>query len=276
VIIIYILLLLFVINKYYNNILYIPKKIPSKSLYTIRDKKVAILITGQIRDKFKKTLKSIRDYLIYPWGNNVKVFCHFDTNVLDNNKIIINDILSPTDIKYDDINVRIFNEKQNQNTKLGFWRIYECNMQKNIYEQKNNIKFDIVIKIRPDIILYKKIKQIYFDNIEKNTIYSGESDALSNFVTYYKVTDQFAFGDSNSMNVYCNMYNHVDLYINIKCKYTEYILYKYLIDNNILPKQFIYNGIIVRFTNISIIKVIDSFFFDKKAIFLPKYVCDNI
>ena len=149
-------------------------------------------------------------------------------------------------------------------------------MQKKLYEQENNIKFDIVIKIRPDIILYNKISKKYFNNIEKNTIYSGEPDALFNIVTHYQVTDQFAFGDSSSMNIYCDIYNHVDKYINIKCKYTEYIYYKYLIDNNISPKQFIYNGVIIRFANISILEVLNSFLFEKRAIFLPKYICNNI
>ena len=136
------------------------------------------------------------------------------------------------------------------------------------------MRFDIVIRIRPDILLYKKIEQKYINNIKENTLYSAEFDKITNISTIYTISDQFAFGKSNVMDIYCDIYNHLDKYINITCKYNEYIYYRYITDNNIKLARFLYNGSIIRFLNISIFHAGYKLFNEKKTLYLPKEICN--
>ena len=88
---------------------------------------------------------------------------------------------------------------------IGFlsmaYSFYTCNQLKTKYEKMNNMKFDKVVRMRFDSDI---INEIHLDKLkkfpltlEKNT---GDWGGLS---------DQFAIGDSESMDHYCNMYHNL-------------------------------------------------------------------
>jgi len=88
---------------------------------------------------------------------------------------------------------------------IGFlsmaYSFHTCNQLKIKYEKKNNMKFDKVVRMRFDSDI---INEIHLDKLkkypltlEKNT---GDWGGLS---------DQFAIGDSESMDHYCNMYHNL-------------------------------------------------------------------
>lgn len=89
---------------------------------------------------------------------------------------------------------------------IGFlsmaYSLYTCNQLKIKYEKMNNMKFDKVVRMRFDSditneIHLDKLKK-YPLTLEKNT---GDWGGLS---------DQFAIGDSESMDHYCNIYHNLN------------------------------------------------------------------
>lgn len=105
-----------------------------------------------------------------------------------------------------------------------YYKIYKCNQLKNEFERENNFKYDIAIRVRPDmaphgqLILEKNNNTVYFP---KNLDYDG-------------VCDQFAYGDSQTMDVYSDMYNNILNTLKSGCRFTaEIILKQYCNDSKI-------------------------------------------
>lgn len=67
---------------------------------------------------------------------------------------------------------------------------------------KSNIKYDIVIRLRPDHFLNQKIN---FKKIHENSIYTSLTPSRNNGGG---VNDQFAYGNLDSMKKYSNLYNN--------------------------------------------------------------------
>ena len=87
---------------------------------------------------------------------------------------------------------------------IGFismaYSIYTCNQLKIRYEKLNDMIFDKVVRMRFDSDITTEIhldKLIHPLLLEKNT------------GNYGSLTDQFAIGDSKSMDHYCEMYNNL-------------------------------------------------------------------
>lgn len=83
-------------------------------------------------------------------------------------------------------------EKWTNNASINpvFSKLFFINHIKNEYASKNNINYDYVIYIRPEIEITDYID---FDKLQKNTIYGSE---------------WYAFGDNNAMNLYCEKVLH--------------------------------------------------------------------
>lgn len=97
------------------------------------------------------------------------------------------------------------------NTYLMFWRINICDALRVSYEIKNELQFDFVVRMRPDLNFFKKIPNFIILAIKYNII---------NFYLPYfpfkinnAVTDFFAFGTSKKMSYYSLVYEKLDDYI---------------------------------------------------------------
>jgi hypothetical protein len=110
-----------------------------------------------------------------------------------------------------------------------FYSIYHSNKLKMEYEAENNFKYDWVIRSRFDVRLDTKIE---FNSLDVNTLNTpaGCFDPHNGYV------DCFALSNSPNMDVYSDVYNHLDVYLadsNSKlCG--EYILRRH-IDSNKIP-----------------------------------------
>lgn len=123
------------------------------------------------------------------------------------------------------------------NKKIGpfsmFYSINRCNELKKLYELNHNIKFDIVYRMRFDSYittpgyLLRKIEHT------SNYIYIPKCS------DYEGVCDQFAYGSSQSMDIYSQVYENLDSLLNFKQHYRnpEQMLQSYLEMKNITVER---------------------------------------
>ena len=186
--------------------------------------KIAVCFSGTSRNP-EYGLKSLN--LIFP-NNDIKVFGHTWRN-LNNEKDYVNSNLDVNrgsnfellerfnfetllieDYKskkihfqkmYDFFNFKIHDAPPR--TDLGiismFYSIYKSNYLKRKYELSNNMKFDRVVRIRFDSNFENK-------NLDLKTIV-GDLSIPSGNDWCGGINDQFAIGSSESMDVYCDLYN---------------------------------------------------------------------
>lgn len=83
-----------------------------------------------------------------------------------------------------------------------FYSIYKANELKRNYEDKFNIKYDVVIRTRPDVL--------YSSNIDIPINMNSDRLYVPIHGDFLGLNDQIAFGSSEIMNKYSNIYNRVD------------------------------------------------------------------
>ncbi|WP_367106730.1 hypothetical protein [uncultured Psychrobacter sp.] len=83
-----------------------------------------------------------------------------------------------------------------------FYKIHKCNELKKYFEQQNNFKYDLVIRLRPDLA----IGEIISPKIDKNTLYFR----YYSIDTSYQIADQYFYADSVTMDKVCDIYNHIE------------------------------------------------------------------
>jgi len=170
-------------------------------------KRVAILITGQIREDSILCLKSQMHNIINPL--NADVFCEFDNNINEHEKMKIINLLNPKKILWKTHNIEIKDDVNNiiRNVVIMYKRKYICNKLKKKYESRNHFKYDIVIRCRPDLFIKEQIPEKIINNIEKNTLYYPVINNFDFITSYFGVNDQIYISDSDTMNIIANLYN---------------------------------------------------------------------
>lgn len=121
--------------------------------------------------------------------------------------------------KYEDILIEKYEEKQKSfkdiinrfqfsgyaRHDLGplsmFYSIYKANELKVKYEKDNNIKFDCVIRIRSDSLIKNNFT---LDNYNINNL------NIPNGSDWGGLNDQFAFANSDVMNLYSETFNNIE------------------------------------------------------------------
>ena len=100
------------------------------------------------------------------------------------------------------------------NKKMAFasfclWKsVYECNNLRNLYEKENNIKYDAVVRIRPDWKLKKNPIQKYLSN--NNDLLFFDSSAQKGINKgYQKVTDVCFISKPLIMDLIANLYHNL-------------------------------------------------------------------
>ena len=98
------------------------------------------------------------------------------------------------------------------NSSKMFFLINKCNELKKILEYKNNFVYDLVFRVRPDYEFdYDTFKNISIQCINPECIYSAKP-----YHDSPPIDDQFAFGDSFSMDRYSSTINTMSLCFNNK------------------------------------------------------------
>ena len=96
-----------------------------------------------------------------------------------------------------------------------YYLIDTCNELKKNHESFINLKYDLVIRTRPDFTLNEKIDFNKIFNNSNNTIYllyqkTKKNDQKSNIITF---TDVFAVSSSNNMNKLAKFHEYYLLYL---------------------------------------------------------------
>ena len=195
--------------------------------------KIALIISGYLRS-FKNIIESLKKNLLNLY--DVDIYIHVtnsNENKYINNMISIDEIntlLKPkvmiisNNINFDNN----YNDLYNQNFKF-----YIINQKRLEIEKIENIKYDVVIKFRPDIYLKEKI----IFEIEDGIIYIPKDNKMDKnklkTINDNYICDIIAYGSKNIMNKYFDIYNHLDSLVTKYGNINETILYNYLIDNSI-------------------------------------------
>jgi hypothetical protein len=98
-----------------------------------------------------------------------------------------------------------FTKRDINNIISYYYSLNQVNILKKEYEYEKNFKYDVVIKLRTDVIVNSRID---FSNIASNTIYyseMGQPDGM--------VSDWLDYGDSKSMDVFMSPFSNLELLI---------------------------------------------------------------
>ena len=215
--------------------------------------KIAVCFSGAFR-KPEYGLESLK--LIRP-NDDIKVFAHTWLNLktdkdyinaeMDQNEFSLIEKFNFETLVVEDYKSSIVHFKKMYNffnfqtheisprTDLGiismFYSIYQSNSLKRKYEIKNQMKFDKVIRIRFDSNFENKILDL--ENIDGDLcIPSGED--------WFGINDRFSLGSSETMDVYCDIYNSFSLIRHIPY-HPETMLNEFLKIRRIEPKRFDFN-----------------------------------
>jgi len=195
--------------------------------------KVALCVSGRIDKNMEKIYINWKKNLLDHY--NVDIFM----NINETNDFI-NNVIKPKKCVIFNENINIDN-LLDKNSNLMFYRIYECNKYSIEYENKNNFKYDIIIRTRSDVMLNKKL---YLSSFNENYVYfpvlKDKFEQNNNYGS--GVTDQLFLANRENMNKITDIYLHLDKKnFKIDCKIPEVTLYYYLRMNKINILFFYYN-----------------------------------
>ncbi len=238
---------------------------PSNDLKS--DLKVAVCISGHMRT-FEKTYASFKNNILGPYQNNCDTFIHTWETIgspqskegsdlpVSNTKTElflpkINEIISPKVINIENYDVyqTILADmdkkaKLTEDDKRGLHNnslisygsmLYSMNQVKNIvekYENDNNIKYDVLIRLRTDLYFSQKYN---IWNYQFGSLHVPEAGA------YYQqgMNDQFAIGNNRIVKIYLSLFEHILSYINSRAclMRPEVFLKHHLSKNGVLIRE---------------------------------------
>ena len=115
-----------------------------------------------------------------------------------------------------------------------FYNSFKCFQLIEEYQKENNFTYDIIIKFRADIISSEELN--LEKNVEPNNIF------IPSGWDHCGINDQVAYGDYNTMKLYCDVYNRIENMCNNGCDFhPETLILRLLINNNIRINRFNYN-----------------------------------
>ena len=203
--------------------------------------KVALLISGYLRT-FKNNLPKIKKSIIDNF-EDVDVYIHVTKNEKNNDTYLnltsltddikyINDELKPLSLICED-NILFSNDKKINNTYNNWFKFYKLNELKKINESENKLKYDLVIKFRPDLNIISDDIFNFSENvitIPKESLIDKKK--LINPNDKY-LCDILAYGSSLLMDNYFSIFNNLESLINDYGYVSETILYHHLTNNKI-------------------------------------------
>jgi uridine kinase len=208
--------------------------------------RAALLISGYLRT-FSLNLPNLKAKILDQF-EEVDVYIHITKNGdkedkylnINSNTDIENIIyqINPISIIIED-NTHLSDNPQINNTLNLWFKYFKLNQIKKENEKVKG-KYDIVIKYRPDLNISSN--NIFTEDLTKDIIYLPLDTKIDKSKLFHKndkyICDVFAFGNSNIMNLYFDLYNNIEFLIK---KYNSYIsetvLYNYFEHFNLNYKQ---------------------------------------
>jgi len=205
--------------------------------------RLALIIAGYLRS-FENNIENIISNIIK--NNDCDIYIHITENKNDtvyvknidkylNKKISLDFIKQKLNIKTMIVSDNLhFSEIDNINNIMNQnYKFYLLNEERKRIEKIENINYDVIMKIRPDIYLNEPI---IFEKMEKNICIPIDSkidiQKLNNIHDPY-ICDIIAYGIPELMNQYFDYYLDLKKLIETYGTVNETLLYYYLYNNNI-------------------------------------------
>lgn len=208
--------------------------------------RVALLISGYLRS-FRVNIPNIKTKILDKF-DKVDVYIHITKNETSEDKYFnlnheledlkwVEEILNPVTLLYED-NYHFSKNKKKNNLYNHWIKYYKLNQLRKINEIE--FSYDMIIKYRPDLNIISE--EIFPKILENNTVYLP-SKSIIDKTKLEKIEDDhlcdiFAFGDSEAMDKYFDIYKHLENLIRRSGTTPETILWAYLsdldIDKNLL------------------------------------------
>jgi uridine kinase len=202
--------------------------------------KIAVLISGYLRS-IKENYNNLKQYLLN--DNDTDIYIHItksDDPKYMNSTIKLDELyklLNPKHIivsnNYNLDNNIVINNLLNQNYKY-----YLLNENRKQVEKSENIKYDVVVKIRPDVYLQSP----FCMDVISNNIYIPSDSKIDNtklaMITDNYICDIIAYGKPEMMDQYFNFYHELLPLIEKYGYVNETLLYHYL-QNAVIEYTFV-------------------------------------
>ena len=121
-------------------------------------------------------------------------------------------VVTEKEFDYESINSDVYNTPFARETISMYNSYYRVSQIKQEHENRNGFKYDWVIRTRPDFGLNKPIRFQELDN-SKLYVVDGSIPTIDN-----RAFDcNFAFGNSENMDTYCDLFNNLEDYVLNKC-----------------------------------------------------------
>lgn len=219
---------------------------------------IALCFSGELRT-IDKCLDNINDNIIIPLKKefNVDIFISTWDNEKEIIELVKNNLnpkifhIEPYMNEYFKKNYTSDNFKKNNlmcistsyNAASMWYKAYKCKEYMLEYSLQNNIHYDCIFRLRPDII-YNEIIDInkVKESIINESIYMSKWHGLYESVTF-KLLDHFSFGSFESMCKYLDTYDNIKNYIqnNNFTHSAEGFLYQQIKNINIERVDFSYS-----------------------------------
>ena len=199
--------------------------------------KFALLISGYLRS-FDYNIENLKKYNID--NNDVDIYIHItkekESKYL-NKCLSYDNLINLLKFKHITIsdNIEFCKEKKKNNIINQNYKFYFLNEERKKIEKIENIKYDVVFKLRPDVNInsYIHFKNLNMNNLNIPVDSKIDISKLENPEDKY-ICDIIAFGCPELMNKYFDFYLHLDNLIEKYGFVNETLLYYYLNNNNIL------------------------------------------
>lgn len=197
----------------------------------------ALIISGYLRS-FEFNIENIKSKIINKF-DDVDVYIHITKNEENDDKYLnyIEKLIVPLVNQFNPVilqepNYQLDNDKNTNNVKNCWLKFYKLNNLKNINQLTK--KYDVVIKYRPDLNI---LSEMNFEKIKKETVYIPKDSKIDINKLKDKndkyLCDIFAFGSAEMMDLYFDIYNHLDILISKYGNVPETLIYHYLNGYNI-------------------------------------------
>ena len=191
--------------------------------HVAKQRRIAVCLSGYSRN-FSETVESFKkhvirdqecDVFIHTWdlqdsylriANPQKFDVDKFTEAFNPQKIIVEQ--KPEFILSDTMLGAVKEPRDCGGMMSMFYSIFQANELKRKYEEENDIKYDVVIRTRPDVLYYDDL--IVPLEMRLDRVY------IPLFGDFGGLNDQIAYGSSEVINKYSELYNRVDELISHK------------------------------------------------------------
>ena len=177
--------------------------------------RVALCLSGGLRN-FKDTHHTFKNFIIDKYDTDVFFYGLENKEGIAQNTNDLVELYKPKKfcINTNKFYIDIPCKWPKPNSFYGFYNVLKCNDLKKEYENKNNFKYDLVIRSRTDLFWFRYLTDSEIE-LSKNNILTPREWSF-NHINSWARFDGFAFGNSDLIDRYSDLYNRLEEYKHIE------------------------------------------------------------